>query len=265
MPQLCLLDSCVIYPLTLLDTLLRVAENNLYQIYFSQEILDGATRNLVKDGKISTEKASYIQSCILSTFDEGLVEVPDELAAVMTNHPGDRHVLAAAVVCKAEVIVTSNLKHFPPAALAPWGIEAQHPDIFLSALCDLHGVERLAQIIQKQAKERNCPKTTVLELLSRLEKQVPVFIQQVTTSLYGQEVETTARKILEAVPKASGSNSRLYSGEFYDLRLTNGLLTVVAKDGRGKVLTSQLGSGQGSLSPEDVIQFRKIRKAWDAT
>jgi hypothetical protein len=49
----------------------------------------------------------------------------------MTNHPKDRHVLAAAVACGAQTIVTFNLKDFPPDALAPWSVEAQSPDEFL--------------------------------------------------------------------------------------------------------------------------------------
>ncbi len=35
-----IVDSCVIYPMQLCDTLLRAAEAKLYQVYFSQEILD---------------------------------------------------------------------------------------------------------------------------------------------------------------------------------------------------------------------------------
>lgn len=40
---------------------------------------------------------------------------------LMTNHPGDRHVLAAAVTIKADVIVTSNLMHFQEKDLVFWG------------------------------------------------------------------------------------------------------------------------------------------------
>ena len=43
----------------------------------------------------------------------------------------DRHVLAAAIVGRCDVIVTQNLKDFPDAAPAPYGIIAQHPDEFL--------------------------------------------------------------------------------------------------------------------------------------
>lgn len=262
MTLFCLLDSCVIYPRILCDTLLRVAEDALYQVYFSQEILDGATRNLIRNGRFDTAKASHFQSCLLNAFPEALVEVPAGLAAVMTNHLGDRHVLAAAVACKAEVIVTFNLKDFLPEALAPWGIEAQHPDVFLSRLCESEGVERLAQIIQKQAEDRKRPETTVLELLSKLEKQVPKFVYQVTTDLYGQEVEAIAKEIIEKMTKPAGSSARWYGGQIYDLCLNNGSLTITAKiDGRGEILSAQAGNGQGCLSPDDVILFQKMKEA----
>jgi len=49
----------------------------------------------------------------------------------MTNDPKDRHVLAAAVRGNADAMVTANLKDFPPTALAPYELEALHPDEFL--------------------------------------------------------------------------------------------------------------------------------------
>jgi hypothetical protein len=49
--------------------------------------------------------------------------------------PGDRHVLAAAIAGRAPVIVTWNLKDFPPQDLQPYGVTSQSPDDFLS---DLH-------------------------------------------------------------------------------------------------------------------------------
>jgi predicted nucleic acid-binding protein len=45
--------------------------------------------------------------------------------------PDDRHVLAAALEAQAQVIVTYNLRDFPPDALQPRGLEAQHPDEFI--------------------------------------------------------------------------------------------------------------------------------------
>lgn len=104
-----ILDSCVIFPMPLCDTLLRAAEANLYRVYFSEEILDGATRNLVKKGRMTKEKEKRFQAMLKNTFPEAMVEVPARLVESMTNYLGDRHVLAAAIVAKAEVIVTYNL------------------------------------------------------------------------------------------------------------------------------------------------------------
>lgn len=61
------------------------------------------------------------------------------IASLMLPDPNDRHVLAAALHCKAHVIVTTNLKHFPKAVLSSHGISAQHPDDFV---CDLIVAER---------------------------------------------------------------------------------------------------------------------------
>jgi hypothetical protein len=51
--------------------------------------------------------------------------------------PDDRHVLAAAIRSHAGVIVTYNTKDLPLSELRPYGIEAQHPDEFVTHLLDL--------------------------------------------------------------------------------------------------------------------------------
>ena len=58
--------------------------------------------------------------------------------------PDDRHVLAAALACVADAIVTFNVKDFPAESLRPFGVEAVHPDVFVKEL-ELTGiVERTA-------------------------------------------------------------------------------------------------------------------------
>jgi len=74
--------------------------------------------------------------------------------------PDDRHVLAAAIRCHASVIVTFNLNDFPGDILGQYGIEAQHPDEFISHLLDLDpGAVCNAARQQRQAL-RNPTKST---------------------------------------------------------------------------------------------------------
>jgi len=49
----------------------------------------------------------------------------------------DRHVLAAAIRCQAQIIVTFNTRDFPSDVLKRFDIQAAHPDTFLRSQADL--------------------------------------------------------------------------------------------------------------------------------
>jgi len=57
-----------------------------------------------------------------------------EMALSSLPDPHDRHVLAAAIHCYADEIVTFNVRDFPDAVLNPHGIRAVHPDTFIERL-----------------------------------------------------------------------------------------------------------------------------------
>ena len=52
------------------------------------------------------------REAVESAFPEAMVTVQESLVAACANHEKDRHVLAASIRGHAELIVTSNLKHF---------------------------------------------------------------------------------------------------------------------------------------------------------
>ena len=81
--------------------------------------------------------------------------------------PNDRHVLAAAIRSGAQLIVTFNLKDFPDESLAPYGIEAKHPDEFILDQLGL-APAAIVNVLHEQAQALKNPKRTVPELLETL-------------------------------------------------------------------------------------------------
>ncbi|HEY9197885.1 MAG TPA: PIN domain-containing protein, partial [Gammaproteobacteria bacterium] len=79
------------------------------------------------------------------------------IAGLALPDPDDRHVLAAAIRCNASVIVTFNERDFPQSALSPFGIEAQHPDLFIENLFDLDPAAVVAAAQRQRAQLKNPP------------------------------------------------------------------------------------------------------------
>ncbi len=169
------LDANVLYPFTLRDTLLRAAEEEFYQLYWSREILDEAKRNLIRDKRMTEAQAMKTFKTMTNFFPEAMVTNYEQLTASMQNDPKDRHVAAAALRAGAQVIVTFNLKDFRSL---PEGIEAQSPDEFLSNLFDLDP-ERFTDLLRDQAAEMTDPPVAFEQLIERLEKVAPDLVKQV--------------------------------------------------------------------------------------
>lgn len=134
-------------------------------------------RNLESRRRLSPEKISHLLEQVQRHFPEATVTGFEQMVGLMTNQPKDRHVLAAAVQCGAQVIVTSNVRDFPPESLSEWGIEPQHPDQFLLNLFELYPAEVLTKLDDQAATiDRTLPR-----LLSTLRVAVPQFASAVAS------------------------------------------------------------------------------------
>ena len=129
-------------------------------------------RNLAGNFGLTRNQVVYRESEIRRHFPEAWVEGHEDLISTMTNHPKDRHVLAAAVRCNAKVIVTHNVKDFPRTALEPYSITAMGPSTFLRNLYDLDS-EFVAMTLMQQAASIN---KTIEYVLDRLSINAPGFV-----------------------------------------------------------------------------------------
>lgn len=181
MPFSALLDSCVLYPNALRDTLLRIAEAGIYQPLWSERILAEVRGALVRKG-LAESRVDRTLSFVRNAFPEAIVEGWERLEDAMGNHAKDRHVLAAAVRGHADVIVTFNLRDFPQSVCSPLDIEVQHPDTFLC-----YELEQAPAAIQRILMEQAAgtgklphPRLTVSDVLAALENcGAPVFAAMV--------------------------------------------------------------------------------------
>lgn len=171
MPVTVVYDASVLYPNTLRDLLIRVAQAGMVSAKWSEQILDEMLNALTRDrpdipaerlGVLRERMNAALRDCLVRGHEpiiDGL-DLPDK---------DDRHVLAAAVRCNAQSIVTANVRDFPAATLASWNVEAIAPDEFVLDLIDLDA-KIVWACLQQIADSRHRPPENVDDVLNQLER-----------------------------------------------------------------------------------------------
>lgn len=156
-PYPVVLDACVIYPNMLRDLLMRLGLNGLYMPKWTATIHDEWQRNLVKNmPEVTPDKVKRIEVLMDKALPDALVTGFEPLISGLSlPDEDDRHVVAAAIKCNAEVIVTFNLKDFPGENLDALEIEAMHPDEFILDLIDLNPALVLKAVREQRTSLKN--------------------------------------------------------------------------------------------------------------
>lgn len=164
-------DACVLYPMILRDLLLRLASTDLFMAKWTNAIHEEWNRSVLKNrSDLTRDKLEKIRILMdQSTIDSLIYDYEHLINELNLPDPNDRHVLAAAIHAKASIIVTLNLKDFPPANLSQYKIEACHPDDFIMLLTeiDLNIVLSSAKTARTSLKN---PSLRFYEYLGILEK-----------------------------------------------------------------------------------------------
>ena len=165
-------DANVLYPNTLRDLLIRIAQlPHLVQAKWTEDILNEVTDALRRNfPDISSDKTdrlrqrmnAAVRDCLVSGYEPLITafELPD---------PKDRHVLAAAIKAKAQIIVTRNLKHFPAGLLDPWDLKAKSPDSFVRDQIDIDR-QAVWACLQQIVDSRTRHPVTIDDVLDKLQR-----------------------------------------------------------------------------------------------
>jgi predicted nucleic acid-binding protein len=168
------LDACVLVPMPLCDTLLRLAEEpTVYRPRWSEQILVEVGNALEKKLKRTALQRRRRLHAMREAFPDAEVEVQAELANSISciPDPNDRHVVAAAICSRADALVTFNMRHFPPECIQRYGVVCQTPDQFLVQQFHLNP-ELVLEKLDLQAAALGQERAFITQ---RLQKMAPSF------------------------------------------------------------------------------------------
>lgn len=162
----------MLYPAPVRDLLLEMAAASLFRAKWSNEIHDEWIRNLLANRTdLTAEKLertrAFMDSAVLDCLVEGHMDL---VSSLELPDPDDRHVLAAAIHCGADAIVTFNLKDFPPPIAAQYQIEVLHPDDFVRFQFDFDNARVIVAAERVRARLKN-PEISADEYLDILARQ----------------------------------------------------------------------------------------------
>jgi predicted nucleic acid-binding protein len=169
-------DANVLYSAALRDLMMELAVGDVFEPRWTEEIHGEWMRNvLLNNPNLTIERLvrtknlmnASIKNCLVTGYESIVpeLELPD---------PGDRHVLAAAIRCGANLLVTFNLRDFPTENLRQYNIEPLHPDQFILRFLNFN-FEGVCKAAQKQRiRLKNPPKTPDEYLQTLVELGLPL-------------------------------------------------------------------------------------------
>ncbi|KRC61059.1 hypothetical protein ASE14_08900 [Agromyces sp. Root81] len=179
------LDACVIVPVSICDTHLRLAERLLFRPMWSAHILIEA-RHAVLRVHPELDPAAIDRRFHLmnESFPDAEVRQYERLIdGIDLPDPGDRHVLAAAIRAGANAVITANLRDFPSEVANQYGIDVIGPDDFLLDQLDMAS-SHVIETIREQADATKHPPLSLDDLLVKLARAgVPQFADEVARRL----------------------------------------------------------------------------------
>jgi hypothetical protein len=138
------LDASVLYPVSLRNLLMGLTLSGLFQARWSADVHEEWIRAVRRDRPdIPIERLQSVRAAMDRHAGDCLVTGYEQLIGSFTlPDPNDRHVLAAAIVGGADVIVTRNLRDFPADVLGRQGCSTLSLRTPVSPSCNTFGAKR---------------------------------------------------------------------------------------------------------------------------
>jgi predicted nucleic acid-binding protein len=171
-PTVAVFDACILYPFHLRNIVVQAAVDRLVEARWSEQIHDEWIRNLAANAPtIPLERLQATCRLMKDALPGATVAGYEHLiSTVSLPDPDDRHVVAAALVSSASVIITWNLRDFPATALKKFGLRRQTPDAFLAKLYD-QAPDLMVGSLANARRNLNKSRVSVSEFIDILRRQ----------------------------------------------------------------------------------------------
>jgi PIN domain len=156
-------DANVPYLAALRNLLMRLALTGLFRAKWSADVHEEWISNLLSNRPdLSREKLERTRSLMdLHATDALVTGYENLIPGLHLPDPNDRHVLAAAIRGRADVIVSANLRDLPDEIIGSFG-----PDEFILHLLDLAPGLVMAAAQEHRTSLKNPAKTTEFSAIS---------------------------------------------------------------------------------------------------
>ena len=167
-PLITILDANVLYPFFQRDLLLNLGYEELYIPKWTDEIEQEWVEHLKMNLPDISEKLQRTVLLMNRAFPDAKVTgYQPHIEKLSLPDKNDRHVLASAIECEAEIIVTHNLSDFPDHELSKYNIRALDPDAFVMELIEID-IRKVWKAIEEMVKIRKKPPVSVIELVQQI-------------------------------------------------------------------------------------------------
>jgi hypothetical protein len=191
------LDANVIRGQLTTDIMMSLAYERLFRPQWSDQVMDEARRN---------RPPGITEAAINSRFDRmnkvfptALTSGYEPLKHEMQADEKDKHVLAAAVHGRSQVLVTENVKDFHPPSSGPHAMQVQRTSEFLNRLLRENPARVIGAMNELVARNRHDPRS------------MSALIDKMVTQ---QELKGFARGLNELVPvEDRGTHPSLAAGQ----------------------------------------------------
>ena len=182
------LDTNVLFPMTLMDLLLAMAEDFHHDFLWSDFLLDEWERVIVRERHRTPEQASAITGAIRQAFPAGRI-APDDYEAMIETVPGPIQMTGSTAPLRSPVgataLITANLRHFDSNVFAQRGVIVETPESYLLRRLE-HAPDRLLETVKRVVAMKTRPRWTLAEYLERVDRSgAPRFSSPLRARLQG--------------------------------------------------------------------------------